>query len=86
MIVLIDLNVLLDVIQRRTPHYSDSAAVLSRARTGDFEDAVVASLAHASSCAFIITRNQIEFTGAPVPAISPAAFLASLNQPNPDDS
>jgi predicted nucleic acid-binding protein len=32
----LDLNVLLDVVQNRHPHYSDSAAVLSRARSGDF--------------------------------------------------
>jgi predicted nucleic acid-binding protein len=35
--VLLDLNVLLDVIQNRRPHYADSARVLSAARSGDFE-------------------------------------------------
>jgi predicted nucleic acid-binding protein len=34
---LLDLNVLLDVIQNRQPHYSDSARVLSAARSGEFE-------------------------------------------------
>jgi predicted nucleic acid-binding protein len=33
---LLDLNVLLDVIQNRQPHYADSAKVLSAARSGDF--------------------------------------------------
>jgi predicted nucleic acid-binding protein len=34
---LLDLNVLLDVIQNRHPHYADSAKVLSAARSGEFE-------------------------------------------------
>ena len=33
---LLDLNVLLDVIQNRPPHYPDSAKVLSAARSGEF--------------------------------------------------
>ncbi len=37
---LLDLNVLLDVIQNRQPHYADSAMVLSAARSGEF-DAVI---------------------------------------------
>ena len=37
MTALLDLNVLLDVIQSRQPHYADSAAVLSAARTGEFK-------------------------------------------------
>ena len=35
--VLLDLNVLLDVIQNRQPHYADSARVLSAARSGEFD-------------------------------------------------
>ena len=34
---LLDLNVLLDVIQSRQPHYADSAMVLSAARSSEFE-------------------------------------------------
>lgn len=34
---LIDLNVFLDVEQKRQPHFADSAAVLSAALGGDFE-------------------------------------------------
>lgn len=33
--VAIDLNVVLDVVQNRQPHYQDSADVLSRVRAGD---------------------------------------------------
>ncbi len=133
--VLLDLNVLLDVVQNRVPHYRDSAGVVSRARTGeiqalipahavttlhyvlakaagqskadqtvdwllahfeiaavgkdvfrrarelglpDFEDAVVASLAEAAQCAHVITRNEADFTGSPVPAVSPTAFLVLI--------
>ena len=38
--VLLDLNVLLDVLQRREPHYAASAAVLSRIASGEIEGAV----------------------------------------------
>ena len=130
--VLIDLNVLLDVVQCRSPHYQDSAAVLSLVRAeglramipahgittlhyiiakaagqaqaaesvdwllehfevaavgretlrrarqlpfGDFEDALVASLAEATSCSHVVTRNTADFARSPVPARSPTDFL-----------
>ena len=38
--ILVDLNVLLDVLQRREPHYPDSADVLSRIARGELEGAV----------------------------------------------
>ena len=133
--VTLDLNVVLDVIQNRQPHYQDSADVLSRARTGDiaavlpshavttlyyilakaagktkadqtvdwllahfeigaadkailrrarllalrdFEDGVVATLAEAAHCAYVVTRNVPDFAGSPVPAITPTDFLALL--------
>jgi len=37
----------------------------------DFEDAVVANLAHAANCDFIVTRNVADFQNSPVPAITP---------------
>lgn len=40
--VLLDLNILLDVVQNRVPHYRDSAEVLSRARTGEIQALVPA--------------------------------------------
>ena len=132
---LLDLNVLLDVIQNRQPHYADSAKVLSAARSGDFdalvpfhavttlfylveraqgtstanqtvdwllkhfdvpeadkntllqarklklgdfEDAVVASVAARRGCDFIVSRNAADFSTSPVKAISPADFLKLL--------
>jgi predicted nucleic acid-binding protein len=132
---LLDLNVLLDVIQNRQPHYADSAKVLSAARSGefdalipfhavttifylveraqdttvtgqtvdwllkhfdvpeadkntllqarklkmgDFEDAVVASVAARCGCDFIISRNSADFSTSPVKAISPSDFLKLL--------
>ena len=135
--ITIDLNVVLDVVQNRAPHYTDSADVLSRARTGemagvlpahaittiyylvakardraaadsaiemllehfdiipadkrtfqaarqlkfrDFEDSVVAAMAQASACDYIVTRNVQDFAGSPVPALTPADFLALLPQ------
>lgn len=40
--VLLDLNVLMDVIQEREPHYAASAAILSRVASGEIEGAVPA--------------------------------------------
>lgn len=40
--VLVDLNVLLDVVQRRESHYAASAAILSRVAAGDLEGAIAA--------------------------------------------
>jgi predicted nucleic acid-binding protein len=56
--------------------------VLKRARSlgmTDFEDAVVAASAEASNCERIVTRNDTDFTGSPVQAITPNAFLALLS-------
>ena len=39
----------------------------------DFEDAVVATVA-----IYIITRNVADFTGSPVPAITPTDFLSQM--------
>jgi predicted nucleic acid-binding protein len=44
----------------------------------DFEDAVVASVAEASGCEYIVTRNMSDFAGSPVAAISPTEFLEAL--------
>ncbi|MCW8828616.1 MAG: PIN domain-containing protein [Gammaproteobacteria bacterium] len=130
--ILIDLNVILDVVQRRKPHYRASAAVLDEvvservsatlpahavttlhylvsrynnrraadkvvdwllryfavAETGksdfiramglswqDYEDAVVAIAADVRGCSCIVTRNVKDFTGSPVPALTPEEFL-----------
>lgn len=138
--IALDLNVVLDVIQDRQPHYQDSAEVLSRVRTGeiaailpghgvttlwyvldkgansatanqtvdwllthfeiaaadkatfqsarrlpltDLEDAVVASLAQSANCDYIVTRNVPDFTGSPVPAVTPTHFLKLLPSPTP---
>ena len=42
----------------------------------DHEDAVVAVSAKKARCKYIITRNVKDFAGSPVPAITPADFLA----------
>ncbi len=44
----------------------------------DFEDAVVAAAARNAGCAVIITRNTADFSGSPVPAEEPTAFLQQL--------
>lgn len=133
--VMIDLNVLLDVIQKREPHFAASGKVLGlaakrsidghipahalttihyivakyagdakagqtidwllstlkvipagqkeflRARSltmSDFEDAVVASLAEAGRCRYIVSRNTGDFANSRIPACTPEEFLALL--------
>lgn len=59
-------------------------AVFKRARElaiPDFEDAVVAASAEAAGCAWIVTRNGGDFTGSPVPVISPKNLLSLLGTP-----
>jgi hypothetical protein len=44
----------------------------------DFEDAVVASVAEATHCDYIVTRNIPDFGGSPVRAITPSYLLGIL--------
>ena len=135
MTVMLDINVLLDVIQKRQPHFPASAALLEliakgtikgcvpahavttvhyivtkyadrakadravdwllartsvvpagrdefrRARSlplSDFEDAVVVAVAEVSCCEYVISRNVSDFTGSPVPALTPEELLVQL--------
>jgi predicted nucleic acid-binding protein len=130
--VIIDLNVVLDVLQNRAPHYRSSAEVLSLARAKaieaiipshavttiyyvvaksggkskadfavdwllanfriapagssefqqarqlslpDFEDAVVACLAVTTGAQYIVSRNESDFHGSPVPVIAPSELV-----------
>jgi predicted nucleic acid-binding protein len=44
----------------------------------DFEDAVVAVVAEATGSEYLVTRNVVDFSGTPVPAVTPAEFLETL--------
>jgi hypothetical protein len=44
----------------------------------DFEDAIQAAAAQAAHLDVVITRDVSGFKNSPVPALSPAAFLAQL--------
>jgi predicted nucleic acid-binding protein len=41
----------------------------------DFEDAVVAAIAKREKADYIITRNETDFAGSPVPVMGPALFI-----------
>ena len=58
---MIDLNVLVDVLQRRTPFFFPSAKVCDAARTGRCEGLVAA---HAITTLFYIIRKGADKTGA----------------------
>jgi hypothetical protein len=51
----------------------------------DFEDAVVASVAEAAKSDYVVTRNVSDFTGSPVPALTPTDFLALLPDPSDEE-
>jgi predicted nucleic acid-binding protein len=46
----------------------------------DFEDAVIAAVAKREKADYIVTRNEGDFKGSPVPAISPAMFLEQCTE------
>ena len=129
--VLFDLNVVLDVLARRQPHYADAARLWAYVESGqmegilaahsvttlfyllrrhlglpqakvalhdvmqvfrvaavdqaviqaalildwnDFEDAVQATAAKTAGAAYLVTRNEVDFAGGPIPAVHPANF------------
>ena len=45
----------------------------------DFEDAAQAAAAATAGVEAIITRNGVDFSGAPIPVYSPDEFLAQLS-------
>ena len=134
--VLVDLNVMLDILERREPFFGEAANVLDRVLDGDlagvlpahvvttlyyflaksvdtkrteevlrwllahfeigpcdasvlmaavhlgfddYEDAVTSVIATRSGCEYIVTRNQRDFVGSPIPALVPGQFLARID-------
>jgi hypothetical protein len=61
---LLDLNVILDVFQRRQPFHDDSAAVLAAARQAGAD--------------YLVTRDRAGYAAGPLPALAPAELLALL--------
>lgn len=129
--VLFDLNVVLDVLARRQPHYADAARLWAYVESGhiegllaahsvttlfyllrrhlglpqakgalhdvlrvfrvaavdqdviqaalildwnDFEDTVQATAAKTAGAAYLVTRNESDFSGGPIPVVHPANF------------
>ena len=66
---MIDLNVVLDVAQKRVPHFAASAQVMAGARQGVYEGLL------------IVTRNIADFDRAPIQTLTPEEFLAALELP-----
>jgi predicted nucleic acid-binding protein len=90
--VLIDLNVILDVLQRREPHFSASAGVLACAETGRLEAYVAAhslttlfylvAKARSADHARVILGDLLRFLA--VAGIDQATVEAALGLPYPD--
>jgi predicted nucleic acid-binding protein len=57
MTVLVDLNVILDVVQRREPHYTDSAVLLSTIVEGDLDGSVPG---HAITTIYYLVRRYAD--------------------------
>ena len=45
----------------------------------DFEDAMQVAAARACNAEFIVTRNEKDFAGSPIPALTPAGAMAELS-------
>jgi predicted nucleic acid-binding protein len=56
MTILVDLNVILDVVQRREPHYTDSAILLSTIVRGSADGAVPG---HAITTVYYLVRRYV---------------------------
>jgi predicted nucleic acid-binding protein len=56
MTILVDLNVILDVVQRREPHYTDSAVLLSKVVEETVEGAVPG---HAITTIYYLVRSYV---------------------------
>ena len=63
-------------------HICDTSAedikTASSFKINDFEDAVLAATAQREKAGYIITRNAKDFTGSPVPAITPEEFNVKM--------
>ncbi len=57
MTLLVDLNVILDVVQRRAPHYENSAVLLSKIVEGDLDGAVPG---HAVTTIYYLVRKYTD--------------------------
>jgi len=92
--VYFDTNIVLDILLKREPFFGtsfDVLEILSLADTTaqdifnakhlnmpDYEDAVIASIAFRENASYIVTRNIADYANSPVPAITPADFIAGL--------
>ncbi len=72
--IMLDVNVLIDYLQKRESHYHYSSlaikAVLQEAAIG-----FIPALAESSGCDYIVTRNVPDFKHSPIPAITPEEFI-----------
>ena len=71
------MNALINLIRICDTTAKDITTGLSLGIT-DFEDAVITAIAKRERADYIVTRNETDFSGASVPAISPINFLRKL--------
>lgn len=70
------LDSLLAMLEVPSVHHSDAAG-WRMAGIADFEDALQVTSAIAGGAAVIITRNTADFSGCPLPVMTPEDFLAA---------
>jgi hypothetical protein len=83
--VLIDLNIILDTLQKREPFYAASARVPACAETGLVDGLVAAHTlttlfsmmaATGAGAQYLITRDIADYKLGPLPVLQPAELLA----------
>jgi len=81
--VVLDVNVVLDVLQRRQPFIADSSRLMAEVEAGRLEGLLAAhcvrmTAARRTRADYLVTRDRACYSAGPVPALSPAELLALL--------
>ncbi|MCA1780351.1 MAG: hypothetical protein LC637_13535 [Xanthomonadaceae bacterium] len=71
--ILVDLNVILDVVQARRPHYQASANVIDRV-VSNYEEGALAE--HAVTTVHYLVARYRDFKKSSLPAFTPEEYLA----------
>ncbi|MDR2923540.1 MAG: PIN domain-containing protein [Treponema sp.] len=66
--VVLDTNIILDIVEKREPHFSDSYQIFLKSAEREFEAIIGAN-----------SVNAGDFINSPVPAMTPADFLKNYN-------
>lgn len=80
--IMLDVNIVLDMLQERHPHYQYSSIVVNEVLSQHIQGSLsghgittIYGLADVATCDYIVTRNKPDFEHSPVSAITPEDFV-----------